>query len=177
MSRPTKEIEYLQHKNEEYKSKIIELRHEVKSWVRNCAIVAGSSLGILLFSWLLSDPESSETLTEAIPCPECELCPEPMVCPEVACPECEDCNAVATQTQNNSQNVNHSTSKPNTDSNVVSNENFPREYTIQPGDTFSKIASKVYKHASWAQWLADQNNIDPSKLQVGQKITLPEPKE
>ena len=54
---------------------------------------------------------------------------------------------------------------------------FPRTYVIQKGDNFSIIAQKVYGRASWASWLVEQNGIDPSKLQIGQEITLPVPKE
>ena len=44
---------------------------------------------------------------------------------------------------------------------------FPRTYTFKR-ENFSIIAQKIYGRASWAGWLAEQNGIDPSKLQIGQ---------
>ena len=52
---------------------------------------------------------------------------------------------------------------------------YPKTHIVKSGENFSTIAQKYYKPGVLGQWLAAQNEIDPSKLQVGQKITLPEP--
>ncbi len=52
----------------------------------------------------------------------------------------------------------------------------PKTYTIQPGDTFSTIAVKIYgseKH--WIDVATANPFVDPKRLQVGQSIRLPSP--
>ena len=148
------------------KTQIQNLKAEVTKWSQYCAYVAGTSIGIILFILLFAAPEEPT-------CPECDVCPEPVVCPEcdvcpepVACPEPVECPTPKA-------NQNSSASVPKS----VDPDTFPRTYIIQPGDNFSKITQAVYGRASWAKWLAEQNGIDPSKLQIGQEITLPKPKE
>lgn len=46
-------------------------------------------------------------------------------------------------------------------------------YTIQGGDTFSKIAQKA--GVSLSQLMAANPTANPSKLQIGQKIVIPKP--
>ena len=47
-------------------------------------------------------------------------------------------------------------------------------YTIQAGDTLSKIAKQFYGNANQYQKIADANGIsDPNKIRAGQTITIP----
>jgi 5'-nucleotidase len=47
-------------------------------------------------------------------------------------------------------------------------------YTVKPGDTLWKIAATHYGDGRKWKQIADANNgLDPSKLRVGQTITLP----
>ena len=45
---------------------------------------------------------------------------------------------------------------------------FPMQYKIKSGDSFGRIAEKFYKRASLGKWLAAQNEIDPTKMKIGQ---------
>ena len=164
-----KELRRLQQQLQDYQQENQNLQHEVKKWSQYCAYVAGASIGIILFLLVFasSDPEPVEcpVCEECAICEECEACPEPTVCPDpVECPKVE-----APQPKPEKTTVSIPVN--------VDPTTFPRTYTIQKGDNFSVIAQKIYGRASWADWLAEQNGIDPSKLQIGQKITLPEPKE
>jgi tetratricopeptide (TPR) repeat protein len=47
-------------------------------------------------------------------------------------------------------------------------------YRVQPGDSFIKIASDVYKDPTKAYWVAYFNDLDPRKpLQIGTNLLLP----
>lgn len=47
-------------------------------------------------------------------------------------------------------------------------------YTVQPGDTFSSIASKHYQDESkWFDIAQSNPTVDPTRLRVGQKLRLP----
>jgi nucleoid-associated protein YgaU len=46
-------------------------------------------------------------------------------------------------------------------------------YTVKSGDTFARIANRVYGRSALGQRLADANGIQPSKLKVGDVIKLP----
>lgn len=49
-----------------------------------------------------------------------------------------------------------------------------QKYTVQPGDTLSKISQKFYGHANEYQKIADANGIENVNLiQVGQELTIP----
>ena len=161
-----KDIEALIERNEEYQREILNLQGEVSKWTRYCASVAGVSLGIILFTQVFAGDPTSEPVV----CPEPEECPEPEACPE--CAVCPTCPEVITQTTPSTTPSTTIATKPTT---VEPNQTFPQEYTIQSGDSFGKIAQKFYKRASLGDWLAKQNNIDPSKLQIGKKITIPVP--
>ena len=162
-----KELRRLQQQLQDYQQENQNLQLEVKKWSQYCAYVAGASIGIILFLLVFASSEP-----EPVECPECEQCticeecPAPAVCPEpLECPEPE---SKAQQPKQKTQTVVPTNVDPTT---------FPRTYVIQKGDNFSIIAQKVYGRASWASWLVEQNGIDPSKLQIGQEITLPVPKE
>lgn len=164
------ENQRLKNQIQDYQRDIQNLKGEVTKWSQYCAYVAGSSIGIIAFILMFATPEEPE-------CPECDVCPEPIeceaceICPEpVECPEPIECEKTTSGPR--------PTPKVSTPAPVnVDPTSFPRTYVIQPGDNFSKIAQAVYGRASWAKWLAEQNDVDPSKLQIGQEITLPKPKE
>ena len=162
-----KELRRLQQQLQDYQHENQNLQLEVKKWSQYCAYVAGASIGIILFLLVFasSEPEVVECpeCEECAICEECEACPEPIVCPEPV--ECPEVQAPKPKQENGNVPVN------------VDPTTFPRTYTIQEGENFSIIAQRVYGRASWAAWLAEQNGIDPSKLQIGQEITLPVPKE
>ena len=160
-----KELHKLQQQLQDYQHENQNLQQEVKKWSQYCAYVAGTSVGIILFLQIFATPEPE--VIECDPCEECsvcEVCPEPVECPEPT--ECPELVEVAPTVQK-TQTVVPKDIDPTT---------FPRTYVIQKGDNFSTIAQKIYGRASWAKWLAEQNSIDPSKLQIGQEITLPVPK-
>ena len=164
-----KELRRLQQQLQDYQQENQNLQNEVKKWSQYCAYVAGASIGIILFLLVFAsaEPEVVECpeCEECTICEECEVCPEPTVCPEpIECPEVKAPEPKSKKTTDSvPENVDPTT--------------FPRSYTIQKGENFSIIAQKIYGRASWAGWLAEQNGIDPSKLQIGQEITLPIPKE
>lgn len=163
-----KELQKLQQKVENYQREKQHLQLEVKKWSQYCAYVAGTSIGIILFLQLFASPEP-----EVIECEECEVCLECETCPEpTVCPEPEPCPKAEVTPPPKPTVVQKTTIPTNVDPST-----FPRTYIIQKGDNFGKIAQKIYGRASWAQWLADQNGVDPSKLQIGQEITLPVPKD
>lgn len=61
---------------------------------------------------------------------------------------------------------------------AVQPSNQPKNYTVQPGDTFSTIAVKIY--GSQKQWIdiAIANPfVDAKRLQIGQTIRLPHPED
>lgn len=67
-------------------------------------------------------------------------------------------------------------SAPAAPTETLASKKEPRTYEVQPGDTFSTIAVKIY--GSGNQWIdiATANPfIDPKRLQVGQTIRLPNP--
>ena len=161
-----KEIRKLQQKNQEYHRQILNLQEDVTKWSRYCAYVAGGSIGIILFLLVFATPEKVECEVCEV-CETCEVCPEPIECPPpVECPEVE------VQKEQPKVTPTKTVAAP---TNVDPND-FPRTYVVQPGENFSIITQKIYGRASWAQWLADENGIDPSRLQIGQEITLPKPK-
>lgn len=52
-----------------------------------------------------------------------------------------------------------------------------QNYTVQPGDTLSKISQRFYGDASQYMRIFDANRdklSDPNKIQVGQQLTIPE---
>ena len=52
---------------------------------------------------------------------------------------------------------------------------YPIVHTIRPGESLGKIAERYYHdHKMWKK-IKDHNNIDPSKLRVGQIIEIPAP--
>ena len=54
--------------------------------------------------------------------------------------------------------------------------NNAREYTVQPGDTLSKIAKQFYGNANDYMKIFEANRdklTDPNKIQVGQSLTIP----
>ena len=49
-----------------------------------------------------------------------------------------------------------------------------QSYTVQPGDTLSKISKSFYGSASNYMKIAEANNIEnPDLIQVGQKLVIP----
>jgi nucleoid-associated protein YgaU len=49
-----------------------------------------------------------------------------------------------------------------------------KSYTVQPGDTLSKISKSFYGSASNYMKIAEANNIEnPDLIQVGQKLVIP----
>ena len=49
-----------------------------------------------------------------------------------------------------------------------------QSYTVQPGDTLSKISKAFYGNASQYMKIAEANNIEnPDLIQVGQKLVIP----
>ena len=53
---------------------------------------------------------------------------------------------------------------------------YPIVHTIRPGESLGKIAEKYYRnHRLWKK-ISTHNNIEPSKLRVGQQIEIPDPK-
>lgn len=60
--------------------------------------------------------------------------------------------------------------------------NAPRTYSdnelhwiVERGDTLSKIAQHYYGDVKYADTIAKYNNVDPTKLRIGQKIWVPGP--
>ena len=52
---------------------------------------------------------------------------------------------------------------------------FPFTYIVQKGDTLDKIAEKYYgKKSEWKR-IAENNDVSPRNLQIGQKLTIVEP--
>ena len=50
----------------------------------------------------------------------------------------------------------------------------PTTYTVQPGDTLSKIAGKVYGNTRQYPLIQKANALtDPSRIQVGQVLVIP----
>ncbi len=55
---------------------------------------------------------------------------------------------------------------------------FPKTYAIQPGDTFTTIAVKLYgSEAYWLDIAIANPFVDPKRLQIGQTIRLPAPED
>jgi nucleoid-associated protein YgaU len=53
----------------------------------------------------------------------------------------------------------------------------PRTYTVQPGDTLSKISKQFYGDANKYMQIFEANRDklkDPDKIQVGQELVIPE---
>ena len=162
-----KELHKLQQQIQDYQHENQNLQQEVKKWSQYCAYVAGTSVGIILFLQIFATSEP-----EIIECELCEECPEPVeLSEEVKCPELVECPDVVEAAQTPKVQKTQVVAPKDIDPTT-----FPRSYVIQKGENFSIIAQKIYGRASWAKWLADQNGVDPSKLQIGQEITLPVPK-
>jgi len=54
----------------------------------------------------------------------------------------------------------------------------PKTYTVQPGDSLSKIAKQFYGNANAYMKIFDANKdklTDPNKIQVGQVLKIPTP--
>ena len=52
---------------------------------------------------------------------------------------------------------------------------FPFTYIVQRGDTLDKIAERYYgKKSEWKR-IAENNDVSPRNLQIGQKLTIVEP--
>ncbi|MEI6603387.1 MAG: LysM peptidoglycan-binding domain-containing protein [Clostridia bacterium] len=57
---------------------------------------------------------------------------------------------------------------------VLTIENGKQYYTVQPGDTFSGIAKKVYGNSSKFQIIMDANKgVSANSLKIGQKLEIP----
>jgi hypothetical protein len=172
MSDLHKELQEQKELNINLQAEIRELHTQVRKWSTYCAYVAGSSIGIILFLQILS---SEETNPE---CEVCAVCPEPVVCKE-ATKIIETSRPIIKEVPSAQKQIIKEPSKPIIQKeepvNADAGYQFPFKYTIKSGDNFSILASRFYKRASLADWLAKQNNIDPSKLQIGQEITIPAP--
>ena len=46
-------------------------------------------------------------------------------------------------------------------------------YVVQKGDTLGSLAKKFYGNESQWKLIAEANKVDPKKLQIGQKLTIP----
>jgi len=170
MSNFHKEHQELRERNIALEEEVRSLHQKVRKWSTWCAYASGSSIGVLLF--LLFFSSIKEECPEPIECDVCEVC-EP-------CAECEECPKIDTDSarfiQEQLENIDDRPQQNQVASSTARSEySFPMSYTIQSGDNFSKIADRFYKKASLAKWLAKENNVDPSKLQIGQEITLPAP--
>lgn len=50
----------------------------------------------------------------------------------------------------------------------------PRKYTVQPGDTLSKISQRFYGNATQYEKIARANGIEnPNRISVGQELEIP----
>ena len=182
MSDLQKELQEQKEQNINLQAEIRELHAQVRKWSTYCAYVAGSSIGIILFLQIFSS-FSEETECGEEQCQDVITCPEPIECEkptqiiENSNPNIKEVPSMPKQHQPkmDEKTAEIIQEKPTEPSNEESEHNFPMQYTIKSGDNFSIIANRFYKRASLAAWLAKKNNIDPSKLQIGQEITLPEP--
>jgi hypothetical protein len=172
MSDLNKELQEQKEQNINFQAEIRELHTQVRKWSTYCAYVAGSSIGIILFLQILSSEEPS--------CPECDICetcPEPILCKEATQVIEASKTTIKEVPSVQKQPIVKETSKPEVIKEVPikAEYEFPMKYTIKSGENFSILSSRFYKRASLADWLAKQNNIDPSKLQIGQEVTIPAP--
>ena len=193
MSDLPKELQDQKEQNINLRAEIRELHTQVRKWSTLCAYVSGISIGSILFVLLFQGLFSADK-----DCPEPEACEE---CPiEKACdpstqiiensnPNIKEVPSIPKQSQPKYQEIEEKraeqteqikpaetmTEQIRQPQREDAEYNFPMKYTIKSGDNFSIIANRFYKRASLAAWLAKQNNIEPSKLQIGQEITLPEP--
>lgn len=174
MSDLHKELQEQKELNLNLQAEIRELHSQVRKWSTYCAYVAGSSIGIILFLQIFSSEETS--------CPECEVCetcPEPVICKEVTKAIETSKPTIKEVPSVQKPSVVEKPSKPEVEKEepikADDEYTFPFKYKIKSGENFSILASRFYKRASLAAWLAKQNNVDPSKLQIGQEITIPSP--
>ena len=171
----------------ELQQKVYDLTEETQfyqkqseKWTMYCAYVAGTSIGIIAFLQFFTEPE--------VVTPECPDIPE-------AVEQLEVKEVPSMTTQQTAEVVSKEveqkvitiptppTEEPKAEP-VVEREqttpsqttpSFPMTYIIQSGDSFGKIAERYYKRASLGKWLASQNEVDPTKMRIGQEITLPPP--
>ena len=190
MSDLQKELQAQKEQNINLRAEIRELHTQVRKWSTLCAYVSGISIGCILFVLLFQGLFSAEK-----ECPEpeaCEECPIEKTCDpatqiiENSNPNIKEVPSMPKQSQPKYQEIEEKQAGQTKPTEIITEQirqpqkedteyNFPMKYTIKSGDNFSIIANRFYKRASLAAWLAKQNNIDPSKLQIGQEITLPEP--
>ena len=169
----------------ELQQKVYDLTEETQfyqkqseKWTMYCAYVAGTSIGIIAFLQFFTEPEivTSE-------CPDVPEVVEQLEIKEVPSapvkqtvdvePEEAEPEEVTTPS---APNIVEPKPEPEV---IVEKEqdtlSFPMTYIIQSGDSFGKIAERYYKRASLGGWLANQNEVDPTKMRIGQEITLPPP--
>ena len=167
----------------ELQQKVYDLTEETQfyqkqseKWTMYCAYVAGTSIGIIAFLQFFTEPEIVE--------PDCPPVPEIVQQVEVKeVPSAPVQKTIDTPTERTEKDVVPEepappVKEPEAEPIVQKQQvtpSFPMTYIIQSGDSFGKIAERYYKRASLGKWLASQNEVDPTKMRIGQEITLPPP--
>ena len=166
----------------ELQQKVYDLSEETQfyqkqseKWTMYCAYVAGTSIGIIAFLQFFTEPE---VITPE--CPEVAQIVEQVEIKEVpSAPMKQTVEEVPKEPEPELVATPPPPVTPPKPEPVVQEEqetlSFPMVYIIQSGDSFGKIAERYYKRASLGTWLASQNEVDPTKMRIGQEITLPPP--
>lgn len=182
MSDLHKELQDQKEQNINLQAEIRELHTQVRKWSTISAYVAGTSIGAIGFiiatQYFAEEAVcGTEQCEDVIICPEPEECEKPTQIIENSNPNIKEVPSMPRQNQPTIEqnSVEPAAQQPQQAQNEEPGHNFPMTYKIKSGDNFSIIANRFYKKASLAGWLAKQNGIEPSKLQIGQEITLPAP--
>lgn len=161
-----RELRKVRSSNSSLNNKATYLTEKLNNAYYMCVTIAGISLAVVLhFIIQNSGTPAQETVVVADPV-EQPVQQAPVAQPEPIIEELEP-EVVEPEEVETPEPVRPVVQEPTTQ--------YPIVHTIRAGESLGKIAERYYKnHRLWRR-ISQHNNIDPSKLRVGQQIEIPAP--
>ena len=163
-----KEAKRLRSDNAALDAQVDDLQKRVRIWSSVTALIAGSASALLLASLLFGgggneapvSPEGESTAEVTVESVEPAVISEPTEEPSAVAEEPTPLNAAPVAA----------------DPTGVGHE-FPATHTVKSGDTLGGISLKYYGTTSHYKHIMQANDLTTEALQLGQKLSIPEPPE
>lgn len=165
------EIHSLRSKNSSLSSKSTYLTEKLNNAYYMSVTIAGISLAIL-FHFIIQNGKKTEVPVQEVAVQEQTIEKQ---APKIQ--EKEPVQPITNTIVEQEPDIQEQEPDPEPDPPIEVEEEskYPIVHTIRPGESLGKIAERYYRnHKMWKR-IKDHNNIDPSKLRVGQTIEIPAP--
>ena len=170
-----KELRKLRSNNSVLNSRTTYLTEKLNSAYYMCVTIAGISLAVVFHFMIQNSSPKTQTVTQTVPKTQIEepiqkiaVQTKPAVVEEIVKP-------VIVQEKPPPEEKPQPKVEPPKPKVEEPKSPYPIVYIVKPGDSLGKISEKFYKnHRSWKK-ISEHNDLDPSKLRVGQKIEIPAP--